>query len=535
MEENNRAKLVKSHKFSLVWLVPALAFIVTAILIISYSFDNSTYITLISEDASGIEAEKTLVKYRAVTVGNIKTIALTDDKKFVKMTVRILPDEEDLLRSDTKFYLVKPRVQLSNITGLDTLFTGNYIQLVAGNSKEYRDSFELEDKVPATVKDPNALILTLTSSQGRRIVEGDPVTYRGFVVGTINSSELNPDTGLISYKASIESKYRSLVNDESVFWINSGLDFSFGMSGISFRTENLQNLLSGGITFDNFNDHGKPIVNDSVIPLYENYTAAASGILVDRPHFVIMLDTRIGALKSGSVVKLKGIEIGRVTDSPWFDDPVSVIRNNSIIPVRFALSVKGVADETLVRNAKRALSDGKLCASVISSSVLAANDVISLSLSDKKGKCNTGVRLYRGDLVIPVIESRSISDQIAALTEHFAKLDFEGISNEVKQNLQTLNGLMKELTVSSQKLNQSEVMAETSKTVAELRNTLEALNGNSKNVPDNVISDIRELLSNMNQVLNEIRPAVDSVGQKPNSLIFGSDSDDPIPGGGEHK
>lgn len=535
MEENNRATLVKSHKFSMVWLVPALAFIVTALLIISYSFDRGTYITLISEDASGIEAGKTLVKYRAVTVGNIDTIGLTEDKKFVQMKVRIYPDEKDLLRADTKFYLVKPRVQLSNITGLDTLFTGNYIQLVAGTADENGDTFELEDKVPATVKDPNALILTLTSTHGRRITEGDPVTYRGFVVGTVNSAELDPDSGLISYRVSIESKYRSLVGNESVFWINSGLDFSFGMSGISFRTENLQNLLSGGITFDNFNEHGKTIENGSIVPLYENFTAAASGILEDRPHFVIMLDTRIGALKTGSVVKLKGIEIGRVTESPWFDDPVSVIRNNSIIPVRFALSVKGIKDETLVSNAKRALSDGKLCASVISSSVLAANDVISLSLSDKKGKCNTGVRLYRGDLVIPVLEARSLSDQIAALGEQISKLDFEGISQDVKQDLQTLNGLMKELTASSQKFNQSTVMAETSKILAELRNTLEAVNGNSENVQDNVVSDIRALLSNMSQVLNEIRPAMDSVGQKPNSLIFGNDSDDPIPGSGDSK
>lgn len=535
MEKNNRAVLVKSRRFSLVWLVPVLAFVVTALLIFHYSFDNSTYITLISEDAAGVEADKTLVKYRSVTVGNIKKVSLTEDKRFAELEVRIEPGEEELLRADTKFYLVKPRVQLSNITGLDTIISGNYIQLVAGTSDVSCDKFVLEDKVPATVKDPNAMILTLTSSQGRRIVEGDPVTFRGFVVGSVNSSELDPDSGLISYKISIMSKYRSLVSEESVFWINSGLDFSFGMSGFSFRTENLQNLLTGGITFDNFNDHGKPIVNGQVLPLYENFSAAASGVLEERPHFVIMLANKLGAIKAGSVVKFKGIEVGRVTDSPWFDDPVSAMTSSSLIPVRFAISVRGINDKIIVDNTKKALASGQLCASVLSSSMLAANDVVSLSFHDKKGACVADLKQYRGDLVVPVTESRSITDQIAELSAHFAKIDFEGISKSVKQDLLSLNKLMQELTVSSKKLNDSNVMAEASRTISELRNTLEDLNGNSHKVSDSVVSDIRELLSNMNQLLNDLHPALDSVGQKPNSLIFGSDSEDPVPGSGDSK
>ena len=67
MDEIKNAKLRK-HKISLYWLVPIVALITTVILIWENSFNKGPLVSLHMEDASGIEAGKTVVKFRSVDV-----------------------------------------------------------------------------------------------------------------------------------------------------------------------------------------------------------------------------------------------------------------------------------------------------------------------------------------------------------------------------------------------------------------------------------------------------------------------------------
>ncbi|HAH71081.1 MAG TPA: hypothetical protein DCL74_05055 [Succinivibrionaceae bacterium] len=530
LKKNRIAVTRKPFTFSFVWLIPILALIVTAMLLWKNSFDKGELITVYCDDASGMEAGKTLVKFRSVTVGKVEKVALSSDHSKVELKVRIDEDEKDLLRSDTIFYVVKPRVQSANISGLDTILTGNYIQLSQGISDEPGREFTLLDNVPATASDTNALHLTLISNSGRRISYGDPVSYRGFVVGSVNGAELDVKSGLIKYKVIIDSKYRHLVTSRSVFWINSGLDFSMGVQGISFRTENLQNLLSSGITFDDLNDHEELAECGKILRLFENFKEASGSVLENRPHFVLMMDNSSGAIAEGSLVKTKGAVIGRVVDSPWYENAGALLSSERNVPVRIALSIKGLSDEKVLNLTNQALKEGRLCASLVSTSLLTGLDTVKLEFGQKK-QCKSKKSSYRGDSVIPVIDSQTLDKRLEDLSKKMSTIDFQGISDGIVRDLKTMNELMKEWRLTGRELRASGLINHASSVSEELEGLLKELNGHDHDVKNKgLVGELSALSEDIREILKELRPIFSQMSQQPNSLIFNKGQEDPEPG-----
>ncbi len=530
LKKNRIAVTRKSFTLSFIWLIPILALVITLTLLWKNTFDKGELITIYCDDASGMEAGKTLVKFRSVTVGKVEKVVLSKDHSKVELKIRIDEDEKDLLRSDTVFYVVKPRVQSANISGLDTILTGNYIQLNQGISDKFGREFALLDNIPATASDTNALHLTLISNSGRRIGYGDPVSYRGFVVGSVNGAELEVDSGLIKYKVIIDSKYKQLVTSRSVFWINSGLDFSMGPQGISFRTENLQNLLSSGITFDDLNDHEELKECGKTLKLFENFKEASGSVLENSPHFVLMMNNSSGVVAEGSLVKAKGAVIGRVVDSPWYENTGSVLSSEQYVPVRIALSVKGLSDEKVSELIKQALKEGRLCASLVSTSLLTGLDTVKLDFGTQK-QCKKIKEAYRGDFVIPVIESQTLDKRLEILSEKIGNIDFKGISDGIKRDLKTMNALMTEWKITGRELRSSGLINHASAVSEELEFLLKKLNGHENEAKHKgLVEELYNLSDDIREILKELQPMFSQLSQQPNSLIFNHEQDDPEPG-----
>lgn len=83
------------------------------------------------ESGEGIQANKTEVVYKGMSVGKVKTLKLDDEgsSKGVIATVEMNKDVEQYLKTSTRFWLVKPSVSLAGITGLETLVSGNYVAI----------------------------------------------------------------------------------------------------------------------------------------------------------------------------------------------------------------------------------------------------------------------------------------------------------------------------------------------------------------------------------------------------------------------
>ena len=117
----------------LVWIIPALALLTGAWLLFQHIRKTGPEITLYLNDADGIEINSTTIKVLNVTVGKVTAINISPDEKGVQIKAKMSADVKSMLREDTQFWIVKPRIDQSGITGLNTLVSGSYIAFTPGH------------------------------------------------------------------------------------------------------------------------------------------------------------------------------------------------------------------------------------------------------------------------------------------------------------------------------------------------------------------------------------------------------------------
>jgi paraquat-inducible protein B len=101
------------------------------------------------QSGEGLEVGKTLVKYRSVTIGHVTAIALSPDHARVVVTADLAKNAAALAKSDTRFWVVRPRFGIGAVSGLETLLSGAFIGVEAGVSNEPSSYFAgLENPPP---------------------------------------------------------------------------------------------------------------------------------------------------------------------------------------------------------------------------------------------------------------------------------------------------------------------------------------------------------------------------------------------------
>ena len=105
-----------------IWAVPVIALVIAAWLGLRTISDRGPVITISFANAEGIElgrneAARTTIRYKNVELGRVASLGLSDDKSSVVVTAEMRREAEPLLRSDTKFWVVRPRLGFSGISG----------------------------------------------------------------------------------------------------------------------------------------------------------------------------------------------------------------------------------------------------------------------------------------------------------------------------------------------------------------------------------------------------------------------------------
>lgn len=527
----------KSRGFSLVWVVPIIALILTGLMIWNLTINTGPEITIQTSTAEGIEAGKTLVKARSVTVGTVTHVALSPDYNSTILTVQMAKHTEELLRSDTKFWVVKPRIENTGISGLDTLLSGSYIQLMIGKKDDFANDFKALDEPPLRLGDGDGIMVSLYSDTARKLSTGDAVTFRGFDVGTIAESQLDVKTQIVHYKVFIREPYAALVNPSTKFWVSAGFEFNFDANGATFRTEPLDNLIVGGISFDNFfkDQHQRPFDPDQEYRLYEKSDDARTASLESGLLYTVMLEGNVLSIAPGSAVTYKGVKIGEVVAAPWLLNKIDLFKQN-MIPVLIAIDTSDIDEKEITDILNGYLKTSTLCASVGSANLLMSNNQIDL-VHDPKNKCSTtrdifkemgatmqdGLLSYHGHNVIPVLPAESLSSQLDAFMAKLNTFDVAGLSNELQNSMRAFAGAMDSFTQSNHDVHNSKVIE---KLARAFDNFNESVKGYGPNTP--IYKSINENLKNIEQILQDISPVASEIGQNPSSIIFGG-QDDPVP------
>jgi hypothetical protein len=105
----------------------------------------------------------------------------------------------------------------------------------------------LDEPPAARDRAPDGLEIVLTSSHRRGLTRGAPVTYRGLSIGRVISVGLASDALTVDARVYVRPEYKHLVRQGSKFWNTGGVELEAGVSGVQFRLDSVESLLSGGV------------------------------------------------------------------------------------------------------------------------------------------------------------------------------------------------------------------------------------------------------------------------------------------------
>lgn len=510
-------------KLNPIWLLPLIALIFTIILIWDNTINKGPKILLKISSAEGIVEGTTLVKMRSVPVGRVIDVSLDENYENAVLTVQMEPETDNLLKDDSIFWVVKPRVENTGVSGLDTLLSGPYIEMQNGVSSTYSESFEVLEEPPSNRYKEKGIYISLKAKEGTKLNNNDIVTYKGINVGSVVSSEFDFKDKVLSYKVFIKEPYSSLLTKGTRFWIYSGIDISFGAEGFQLATDSLDNIIKGGIAFDNLNENQTQPLNLNhylSLPLYSNKSKAQLSTLENALQYVVMIKDSVNGIKLSSPVSFKGITIGKVINSNYFKDGIlDLVSDNKYIPILVGLDINDENKDKVASIFDKHLKRGTLCASIDVANILTGDKKITLNYSDVK--CRSYTKTYRGIKVIPISSNSDYKERIDNILANIEKLDLNGISNDLKKALQSTSKAMDSIKVNSSNINKTQV-------IENINEAFKNFNKTIKNYgPDSDVGrSIEELSIQLNTLLNDLSPAINKVSSNPSSIIFGDKTKD---------
>src|SRR5271168_1546572 len=97
-------------RLPLVWILPAVVVLAGGFVVIREKLAQGTAIEIRFQNAEGLEANKTKVRYKDVEIGEVSDIRVSDDRKEVIVTARIQRNAKEYMITDTRFWVVRPRI-----------------------------------------------------------------------------------------------------------------------------------------------------------------------------------------------------------------------------------------------------------------------------------------------------------------------------------------------------------------------------------------------------------------------------------------
>ena len=317
MQDIPEAVSEPKRRFSvqLVWIIPIVAAIIGLSIAAKAWIDRGETITISFKTGEGIEAGKTKLKYKDVMIGEVKSIAISDDRSHVVVTAEVTKDAKVLMVKDTRFWVVRARISGGNVTGLTTLLGGSYIGVEAGVSTQPRDQFVGLESPPAVSMDVPGRQFVLHTDDVGSLYTGSPVFFRRMQVGQVISTDLDSDGKGVSVRVFIRSPYDHFVTTGTFFWHASGVDLTVSPGGVKLNTESMLAVLLGGISFEQRPNaqETQAAPSNTAFTLYDTHDEALKNSAVSEK-FALRFRESVRGLAVGAPVDLRGVTVGEVSN-----------------------------------------------------------------------------------------------------------------------------------------------------------------------------------------------------------------------------
>ncbi|PSJ47166.1 intermembrane transport protein PqiB [Zobellella taiwanensis] len=541
MSDPQRAERRTQRSLSPIWIVPLVAVLIGAWMIYDNLSRLGPSITLIIDNAEGIEAGKTLIKTRNVEVGRVERVSLSDDLGHAVISARMSPQAEAMLNDDTRFWVVKPRIGREGVSGLGTVLSGAYIQLLPGNSDQGRREFTVLEQPPVAPPDAPGLRINLVSQVGNAISTGDPVTYQGYTVGRVEDSRFDPDKREMRHLLYIQSPYDVLVTTTTRFWTGSGVDVRLDSQGFRVNVASLESLVGGGVTFgvpDNaaMGHKAKP---GATYVLFPDEDSANEGSYEQYLEYVLLVDDTVRGLSPGAPVEYRGVRIGTVVSVPWnFTAPQPDSLSRFAIPVliriepqRFDDSVEDIDTEDWYQRLDRMFGHG-LRASLKAGNLLTGALFVDLNFHQDVVPFQRMSFVERRVFPTTSGSFAQIEQKVSNLLDKFNNLEIEPILGTLnatlestRQTMEKVNGIAASLDALLADPATGQLPDNANATLRQLRDTLQGFSPDSQGY-----NELTQTLSRLEKLMRDLQPVVRTLNDQPNALIFDKKlTEDPQP------
>ncbi len=234
----DRAAVSRSRRFPVIWTIPIIAIAIGAWLAWDTLSKEGPRIVVSFEDAEGLQAGQSQLKFKDIVLGTVKSLEFTKDRRKVLVSIATTAQAEPFLTEGTQFWVVKPRLFAGNISGFSTLLSGSYIGLLPGDAAAKAErNFVGREEPPLLDSDVPGRTFLLKTDQLGSVNLGSPVFYRGLSVGQVLGWDIGDMAESVTIHAFVRAPFDTYVHDQTRFWNASGVSVKLGGAGVEMQVE----------------------------------------------------------------------------------------------------------------------------------------------------------------------------------------------------------------------------------------------------------------------------------------------------------
>jgi len=504
---------------SLIWMIPVLAALIGAWQVVSWVTNKGATVYVYFSSGEGLEAGQTKVKYKDVDIGRVVSVTLGEDGNRVVAKIEMAKEADRFTAIDSRFWVVKPQIGASGVSGLGTLLSGPYIGAAPGVKEDTTNSFtglETAPPIPIGLKGREYKLHAETLGS---VAPGSPVYFKRVRVGQVASVALDKAGHGIDMSVFVEQPYIGLVGPDSRWWHASGVDLRLDASGLKLNTQSLAALATGGIAFESADDR-KPVTPAPAgtrFLLSEDRSAALRPPDGPAVTAVVYFDQSLRGLSPGAVVDFRGVALGEVRavgiefdrERQKFTMPITV----DLYPGRLGKGFMAAMErEDGGLRALTAMVGRGLRAQLRNGNLLTGQLYIALDFFPNARKATIAAQ---GDLlVLPTVPGQldELQSQISRIASKLDKIPFDEIGVNLNLTLKQANATLARID---------------GKVLPEMQQTLNAAKATFASAESVLAqdaplqSDLRKALQSVTDTMAKIDALADYLERNPQSLIRG--------------
>ncbi|MDN7698357.1 MULTISPECIES: intermembrane transport protein PqiB [Burkholderia] len=510
---------------SLVWLVPLIAALIGIGLVIKSVRERGPEITISFHSAEGLEPGKTQVKYKDVEIGMVKTIKLSKDLSRVLVQVQLKKEAEDFAVKGSRFWIVRPRVGATGVSGLGTLLSGAYIGVDAGHGQDTLTDFTGLETPPAVTGDQKGTQYVLRGDSLGSVDIGSPVYYRRVQVGQVVGFSLDKDGTGVTFNVFVNAPYDQYIGMNTRWWQASGVDLRLDSSGLKLNTQSLATVILGGIAFQTPPNQGTGTTapNNTTFRLGSDEGDAMRDPDGQPLQVVMNFNQSLRGLAVGAPVDFRGIVLGEVTNIGIDFDPKT---KNFLMPVtmnvyperlgrRFRETIESKGEPARREIVERLVQHG-LRGQLRTGNLLTSQLYVALDFFPKAPAAK--IDTARQPLELPTVPNTldELQLQVADIAKKLDKVPFDQIGANLNSALANADKLFKQLD--------TQVAPQARDTLSAAKQTFSTAEATLQQ-DSPLQSDVRGALKELTRTLQSLNALADYLERHPESLLKGKPGD----------